>query len=144
MKHLLFTSIALMLCIFTLSAQDSGGRERITHSQNPLATEASRDSFEIARFDRRLLQLRGDFAAQDMGKVIENNRFLLLAMRTEMRELEEKIAAGTANPQAPETLVTMNALLEAFEGHRYDFSKSQEAEQHFNRFSAFLDLMKRQ
>jgi len=142
MKQLIITFFALFACALTLSAQESSGRERITNQQNPLATESSRDSFEIVRFDRRLNQLRAAFTAQDMGKVIENNRFLLLAMRHEMEQLEGKIAASAAAANAPEVLTKMNALLEAFEGHVYDFSKSDEAEKHFNRFGAFLELMK--
>ena len=143
MKQLIFTVSTLFVCVLSLSAQASGGRERITNSQNPLATEQSRDSFEIVRFDRRLNQLRTSFTAQDMGKVIENNRFLLLAMRAEMEQLEGKIATGGAAAQAPETLAKMNNLLEAFEGHVYDFSKPEEAEKHFSRFGAFLELMKK-
>lgn len=143
MKQLLFTVCILFVGTFSLSAQESSGRQRITNYQNPLATESSRDSFEIVRFDRRLNQLRASFTAQDMGKVIENNRFLLQAMRTEMEQLEGKITAGNALATSPEVLANMNVLLEAFEGHVYDFSKGAEAEKHFSRFSAFLDLMKR-
>lgn len=143
MKQLLVIVFAFFACAFSLSAQESGGRERITNFQNPLATEASRDSFEIVRFDRRLNQLRGSFTAQDMGKVIENNRFLLQAMRAEMEQLEGKIAAGASNSQGPETLAKMNNLLEAFEGHTYDFAKPETAEKNFSQFGAFLELMKR-
>ncbi len=143
MKQLTITIFTFFLFALSLSAQESGGRERITNFQNPLATESSRDSFEIVRFDRRLNQLRASFTAQDMGKVIENNRFLLQAMRTEMDQLQGKIAAGSAAAQSPEILAKMNTLLEAFEGHSYDFSKSEDAEKNFSRFSAFLDLMKR-
>ncbi|MBK8428455.1 MAG: hypothetical protein IPL27_21980 [Lewinellaceae bacterium] len=143
MKQLIFSIFALFVCGLSLSAQESSGRERITNQQNPLATESSRDSFEIVRFDRRLNQLRAAFTAQDMGKVIENNRFLLLAMRNEMEQLEGKIAKGAAAANAPEVLTNMNALLTAFEGHVYDFSKSAEAEKHFERFGAFLELMQK-
>lgn len=144
MKHFLFTLLALCVCTISLSAQENAaGKQRITNHQNPLATEHSRDSFEIARFDRRLGQLRTAFTAQDMGKVIENNRFLLQAMRAEMEQLENKIAAGTAPSDAAATLASMNTLLEAFEGHTYDFGKSAEAEKNFNRFADFWVLMKK-
>ena len=143
MKQLTLTVFAFFLFVLSLSAQESSGRERITNFQNPLATESSRDSFEIIRFDRRLNQLRTAFTAQDMGKVIENNRFLLQAMRTEMDQLQGKIAAGSAAAPSPEVLAKMNILLEAFEGHSYDFTKSEDAEKNFSRFSAFLDLMQR-
>lgn len=144
MKQLFIALFALCACVHSLSAQESEGRkERITNYQNPLATEHSRDSFEIVRFDRRLGQLRTAFAAQDMGKVIENNRFLLQSMRTEIGQLEEKIAAGSAPSHAAGSLPQMNALLEAFEGHTYDFAKSTEAEKNFDRFMAFLELMKK-
>lgn len=144
MKQLLFTLLALCSCLVSLSAQENAaGKQRITNHQNPLATEHSRDSFEIVRFDRRLGQLRTAFTAQDMGKVIENNRFLLQAMRAEMEQLEGRIAAGTASPNAPATLSEMNTLLEAFEGHTYDFVKSAEAEKNFSRFAAFWELMRK-
>jgi hypothetical protein len=144
MKHLFFTLFALFACFFSATAQDNaGGKERITHYQNPLATEHSRDSFEIVRFDKRLSQLRSNFSEQDMSKVIENNRFLLQSMRTEIGQLEDKIAAGTAAAQAPAMLAEMNTLLEGFEGHTYDFAKSADAEKNFSRFQAFLDLMKK-
>lgn len=135
---------ACCTCLVSLSAQESAtGKQRITNHQNPLATEQSRDSFEIVRFDRRLGQLRTAFTAQDMGKVLENNRFLLQAMRAEMEQLEGKIAAGNAPAHASATLAEMNTLLEAFEGHAYDFAKSAEAEKHFGRFAAFWELMKK-
>jgi hypothetical protein len=144
MKQLFIALFALCACAYSLSAQENAGKkERITNYQNPLATEHSRDSFEIVRFDRRLGQLRTAFAAQDMGKVIENNRFLLQSMRTEIGQLEEKIAAGSASSQAAGTVAEMNSLLEAFEGHTYDFAKSAEAEKNFDRFKAFVELMKK-
>ncbi|MBL7781872.1 MAG: hypothetical protein JNM22_11695 [Saprospiraceae bacterium] len=144
MKQLFLTLFGLLALCFSMQAQEStGGKERITNFQNPLATEHSRDSFEIARFDRRLTQLRSAFEAQDMGKVIENNRFLLLSMRTEIEQLEGKIAAGSATSQANATLSQMKSLLEAFEGHSYDFAKKAEAEKNFERFAAFWDLMRK-
>ena len=106
MKQLIFSIFALFVCGLSISAQESSGRERITNQQNPLATESSRDSFELVRFDRRLNQLRAAFTAQDMGKVIENNRFLLLAMRNEMEQLEGKIAKGAAAANAPASNAT--------------------------------------
>lgn len=145
MKHYLFTLLAICTCLVSLSAQESNsaGKQRITNYQNPMDTEHSRDSFEIVRFDRRLGQLRTAFAAQDMGKVIENNRFLLQSMRTEIEQLEGRIAAGTASANASATRSEMNRLLEAFEGHTYDFAKTAEAEKNFNRFAAFWELMKK-